>query len=243
MDELDKILGDQGKETPSKETPVKKEDPENKDPEVLTKEQQLANVNKAIEEANRTLKEKRKQIKEGDDGDDPEKDEPKIDLSDPNSKAWDKHIKDAVAPVNSEIEAEKQEIFKFAFRDFVAARPGLAANSELMRKVIATYDRVKENTGRVREGVINDLRRAYAAENFENIDSERHQARVDKSRKEAIYADAGVSRGASNYHQEREAEPVYDDQDAAILARWNMTPQSHAQLVKELEDKKKTEGQ
>ena len=88
---------------------------------------------------------------------------------------------------------------------------------------------------------MNDLRRAYAAENFETLESERHAGRVSQARREAIYSDAGVSRGASSYHQEREMDPEYSSQDAAILARWGMSPQEHAALKKEQDAKKEKE--
>ena len=113
---------------------------------------------------------------------------------------------------------EKQELFGFTFKDFVKSKPALAGNPDKMKAVIATYNRIKDNTGRVKEGILNDLNRAYAAENYEAITEQRQAGRVDRARRDAIYSDAGVSRGASNYQQEHEDEPVYDDQDAAILA-------------------------
>lgn len=236
MDDLDKILGDQGKETPSTE-PAK--EPENKepkkDPEILSKEQHLANVNKAISEANAELKKKREALKN--DGKEPEEEIPVINLKDPNSKAWDKHISEKVDPVAQEMEAEKNEIFKFTFQDFISQHPSLASSPDKMKAVISTYNVLKQNTGRTKEGVMHDLRRAYAAENFEVLTDEKRNARIKKAQQDAIYSDAGVSRGAGNYLQERESEPTYDDQDLAILGKWGMSPQEHAKMVKEQNEK------
>lgn len=237
MDELDKILGDQNKETPSDAGAKKPAENKEKDPEVLSKEQELANINKALAEAKSELKSVRKEIKGGN-GDESEDPALKINLEDPNSKAWDKHITDKINPVAAEVEAEKQELFGFTFKDFVKTKPALAGNPEKMKQLIATYNRIKDNTGRVKEGILNDLNRAYAAENYEAIVDQRQAGRVDRARRDAIYSDAGVSRGASNYQQEHEDEPVYDDQDAAILAKWNMTPQEHAKMIA---DNKKAE--
>jgi hypothetical protein len=242
-EELDKILGGQDQDPSSDAGDKKPEEkkPDQKDPEVLSKEQELTNINNAIRDAKADLKKIRTEKKEIQ-GEKPGEEEiPKINLEDPSSKAWDRHIKENVNPLAEELEAEKSERFSFAFKDFVSTHPGLEKSPEKMKAVIATYERLKNNTGRTREGIMNDLRRAYAAENFETIESERHSGRVSQARRDAIYSDAGVSRGASSYHQERETDPEYSNQDAAILARWGMSPQEHAALKKEQDAKKEKE--
>ena len=237
MDELDKVLGEKGKETPK--DPIEKKEPEKKDPkelEIEQREQHLANLDKAIAEKNEELRLKRKAAKKESD-DDEDEDEPEIDFKDPSAKAWGKHINKSIDPVTKELEAEKQEIFKFAFKAFAGDKPALLASPEKMKQLITTYERIKDNTGRTEQGILNDLRRAYAAENADSILEDRSRGRVVQARKDAVYADAGISRGASNYQQDREIDPVYDDQDAAILAKWGMTPQEHAKLKKEQDEK------
>lgn len=242
----EKIVDPSG-DSPSKE-PVKEpakepaKEPEKKpeDPVISKEEQHLANLNKAIDDANDELRKirdaKKKELEDPETP--PEEKDLKIDLDDPNSKAWDKHIKKSVDPVNKELDAEKAETFRFTLRDYLKDKPALAANPDRLRKVIQTYERIKENTGRTKDGILYDLARAYGAEFHEELAAEKTKSRIEKARKDAIYSDAGVSRGAGNYQSEREEEPEYTDEDTQILAKWNMTPQAHAQMVKELREKK-----
>lgn len=218
------------------------EDPET-DPAILSKAEQLANLDKAIDEANDKLRKKREALKSGkvDEDDDEDNDELEINLKDPNSKAWDKHIKKTVDPALKELDAEKQELFKYTLQEFLVDKPALYANPEKLQAVIETYGRIRNNTGRVKEGIINDLQRAFAAEHHEELQNDKTKVRVDKARKEAIYADPGVSRGAGNYQPEREITPVYSDQDAKILAKWNMTPEEHSKMTKEMQEKRDAE--
>ena len=99
MDELEALLAE-GDKTP---TPASEETQENKkDEEVLKKEQQLANLQKAIAEANTQLKDLRKPKTQAQE----DEEIPKIDMDDPSSKAWNKHINSQVNPLQEELEKE-----------------------------------------------------------------------------------------------------------------------------------------
>ncbi len=234
MSELEDLLAEE-KDTPApaSQEPIEKEPivEETKSPEEVKKEEHLANINKAIAEANEELRKKRKQVKE------PviEEDElPKIDMKDPSAKAWDKHISEKVNPLSAENDKEKDEVRDYALQTFLSDKPSLAKSPEKLKSVMETYYRLSEGkiSGKTFEGVITYLEKAYAAESKDEILAQQRRDRVARAQADAVFSDPAVSRGSTSYSSERESTPTYNEEAKAILAKWNMTPQEHAELVK-----------
>lgn len=227
-EELDKLLAE--KDQPASEAKPSKTEAKTQDDPVKKEEERLANVRKAIEEANAELRKVRKETK--DVKSQPVEEElPKIDLSDPNSKAWDKHFNEKVNPVKDEMAKEKEEIRTFALQKFLADKPNLARDPEKIKRVINTYERIRTASERTTEGVLIDLKKAYAAEFADDILQERQQDRISRAQGDAIFSDPAVSRGSTSYQTEKEKAPHYDRESVAILAKWGMTPEEHAKLV------------
>lgn len=219
-EELDKILADADKSTAAPASGEKS--PEQVKAEESKKaEDHLANIKKAIVEANEILRKARVAVKTGITT---EEELPKIDFADPGSKAWDKHISERVDPLKDEISKEKEEIRTFALKEFLRDKPNLAKDSEALKRVMGTYEKIKTASERTKEGVLIDLSRAYAAEYHDEILEGKRQDRYEEAAGDAIFSDPGVSRGSTSYPQDRERNPHLSKDDEAILARWNMTP-------------------
>jgi len=224
MAELDDIFGAEEKETPKPSSDTTKvegqvEKPEEK--ELEKKTQQLDNLNKAIQEAEAQLRKKRqKPVKEDD-----EEELPKIDDNDPSSKAWNKRINDRVAPALSELEQAKSERRQFALRQFLQNRPSIAANSEKIKKMMDTYERIKTSSELTSEGILMDIERAYAADNYQEILATQDSEEIDEARAQSAASSIGVSRGASTAYATRQPKPKYNlsDDDKLQLAKWGMT--------------------
>ena len=107
--ELEKLLADEDKTSAQAlEDKSKTKSPEEDKAELALKEEErLANIRKAIAEANAELKTIRTATKKEKSGIEAEEELPKIDFNDSGSKAWDKHIKDTVNPLQAELEKEK----------------------------------------------------------------------------------------------------------------------------------------
>lgn len=251
MDELDELLGEEEKETPEapKESnpeagqPGEDENDKKLQEEAEKKQQHLDSLNDSIAKQNALLKKLRAETKAAKRGEVPKDDEedlPRIDLDDPSSKAWDRHVSNKLDPIAQEIEQEKEEIRTFALREFLNDKPNLARNPERLKRLMQTYEKIRTASERTREGVLIDLNRAYAAENYENLLDHRRSQRVDQARAEALAYDIGVSSGSTAYPSDRgeRSQVHYSREDAAILARWGMSPSEHAKLKAE-QDKKK----
>ena len=234
-DTLEEILGtgkeEKTSEKPLEETPVVSEEQKKQDEEAQKKQEQLVNLNKAIEEANKTLKEKRKAIKKPVQEEE-EEELPKIDMNDPSSKAWNKHIQDNVNPIQAELDKEKQEIRTFAFKQFLKDKPNLVSNPDNLKKIIETYDRIKTASERTVEGVLIDLDRAYASENYEELLSAAGQRASSKARAEEAFSDIAVSRGSTAYPTQRTSNPQLSEDDKAQLAKWGMSAEEYFKLKK-----------
>ncbi len=189
------------------------------------KEEQLANLEKAIKEEQDRLRKVRKERKEGKPIDLEEDEIPKINMDDPGAKAWDRRIKEAIAPANQELEKAKEERRLFALRQFLAEKPSLSKNPEKIRAMMETYDRLKTSTELTSEGITMDLEKAYAAEHADELVRAARGARIEGARNDAIMSDIGVSRGSSTYSREKEEKPVtLSEEERQILSRWGMTP-------------------
>ncbi len=224
-EELKALLGEDTESTPpaeeakpEKETPAPEEDPQ-----VKAKQEQLANLDKAIKEEQVRLQKVRKERKESKPVE--EEELPQINLEDPSAKAWDKRIQDAISPANRDLEKAKDERRLFALRQFLAEKPALSKNPERLKAMMETYDRLKTSSELTSEGITMDLERAYAAEHADELMRAARTARMDGARNDAIFSDIGVSRGSSTYSTEKEvqAEHLTEDQKQ-VLARWGMTP-------------------
>jgi hypothetical protein len=228
MSELEDLLNGKTKENKT-ESLDDKSTVETND-EVVKKEQQLQNLNKAIAEANIILKTKRKEAKNQSEEDDI----PKINMEDPSSKAWDRHISDKVNPVMETLEREKEEIRTYALKQFLSDKPALASDPNKLKSLLDTYKSLSDGkiSEKTSEGVLIYLDKAYAAENFEELNQQSRERRIAKARADAIYSDSAVSRGATGYVEQREVTPHLSEDDRAILAKWGMSPADYIALKK-----------
>jgi hypothetical protein len=228
-DTLEEIIGVE-KETPATSGPTgPAEKPE--DEEIRKKSEQLANVRKAIDQANdelRKLRAAKKTVKlQPQDG---EEILPKIDLDDPSAKAWDQRIKDTVNPVQAELDSEKREIRTFALQQFLADKPALSKDPAKIKELVELYEKIRTATERTTEGVLLDLQRAYAALNADELIAAARGKRIDKAQADSTFSDMAVSHGASSYQSPK--KPNYSaqltDEDKLQLSKWGMSPEEWA---------------
>lgn len=227
MEEENKIAEETIAPAPASEPIAQEEIKVEEDDEVKRRREHLENINKAIAESNRILREKREQIKAT--KTDPDE-LPKIDLDDPSSKAWDKHIRENVNPIRSEMEEEKKEIRTFALEKFLADKPALAKDTEKVKELVMLYDKIKTATERTTEGVLRDLQKAYAALHSEELIATARGQRIEKAQADSTFSDIAVSRNTSTYQQPKKKDHSKElsKEDELILARWGTTPQEWA---------------
>lgn len=199
------------------------------DAELEAKALKKANLDKAIEEAEEKLRQKREaakvvQSKEVEKDEDDESDA-KIDFNDPAAKAWDKHIRDNVSPISNEREAEKAEIRKFTIKEFLTDKPALARDPEKVKELIDMYDRIKSNTGLTKEGVLLDLGRAFGALYHEQLSEAAKTQRFEKVKEMELFSSPAVDQGATGYINEKQKRPNLSQDDLKILQNWGMTPE------------------
>lgn len=212
------------KETPipASETKVSEEQTKEVD-ESRQKEEQLSNLQRAIREANEELKQIRLAKKLAKDTPPQEEEVPTIDLNDPSAKAWDKHIRESVSPLQAEAEAEKKEIRTFALQTFLADKPALAKNPESVKQLVALYEKIRTATERNTEGVLVDLKRAYAALHADELIATAKGQRIETAQAESLASDIAVSRGASSYQAPKKSRPTLSAEDKLQLAKWGMS--------------------
>lgn len=239
MQELDEILkGEAAKpEEKAQKTALEakaEEEKKQEDLEVQKKKEQLENLNKAIHEANEQLKKSREAKKT-----ETEEEIPKIDFNDPSSKAWDRHIKENVTPMQEELAKEKEEIRTFALREFLSDKPSLSNDPEKIKELMATYEKLKTASERTKEGVLIDLNKAFGAVFHDELISQARESRVRKAQGDALFSDPAVSRGSTAYFKEHEANPAdsLSDDDKQILAKWGMTPDEWGKTKVEMDKK------
>jgi len=199
-------------------------------------QEHLANLKKAIAEADTILKTKRQQAKDPNYVP-PAEELPEIDRKDPGAKAWMKEIKDSVDPLTKELEKEKQEIRSFAIKQFLQDKPNLVQNPEKLKQVIETYDRIKVATERTVEGVLIDLDKAYAAENHEELLTMANQRISSRAKAEERSSDIAVDRGSTSYPTQRDTNPKLPEDAVAQLAKWGMTEAQYWELKKKYPNK------
>lgn len=162
------------------------------------KEEVKANLDKAIVEAQETLRQTRADIKKAKTATEIEDENlPEIDMNDPSAKAWDKHIRQAVAPASSQLEKQKDEVRTFALRTFLKDKPALAKNPEKLKELMANYDRIKVATEQTQEGILLDLDKAYGATFHEELISAARNRRLDQAKEDMISSDIAIDRGAT----------------------------------------------
>lgn len=226
MAELEDILAGITETTPTPPVETKEEIVE--DPEVIAKAEQLANLNKAIAESQRKLKDLRAAKKQP-----VEEDEvPKIDFNEPSSKAWDKHIRESVNPMQAELEKERDEVRGFALKEFLSTKPALARNPDKLKEVMEVYERSHTATERTQQGVLRDLQKAYAYVHDDELLNRARQERVEQAESDILFSDAGVSRGATAYNAPKDTQPRLSQEDRDILSKWGITPTEYIEDVK-----------
>lgn len=229
-EELEKLLDDG--QTKDQTSSGEKSSEQIKEEEKLKAEEHLANIKKAIEQGNDELKKIRQAKKAGKTVEEIEEDDlPQIDFNDKGARAWDKRISDTVKPLAEEAAKEKEEIRTFAIKKFLEDKPELAKDPEKVKRVISTYEKIRTATERTTEGVLLDLRKAYAAEYADEILQNNENERLDRARGEVIFSDIAVSRGESSFREEKKAKPHLSSADAKILAKWDMSPEEWIKLA------------
>ena len=208
-------------EVPVEEVVIPTPEPEQPkvDDEEKRKNEQLENLNAAIAQANdelRTIRAQKREAKE-------ETPDLKVDLNDPNAQAWDKHIADKVSPVQAELDAEKREVRTFALQSFLADKPVLSQSPEKVKELVALYEKIRTATERTPEGVIVDLKRAYAALHADTLIAAAHNDRVDKVKAEAAQLEEAATHGGSSYQAPRKVRSKLSDDDKSQLAKWGIT--------------------
>lgn len=196
---------------------TKVESPE--DVEIKAKEERKSNLDKAIVEANDELRRTREATKKAKEGV-VEEELPKIDENDPSSKAWDKRIKDNVAPALSQLEKQKDEVRTFALRKFLADKPALAKNPEKLKELMSNYDRIKTATEMTAEGISIDLEKAYGATFHEELVSAARNGRIDRAKEDMISTDIVVDKGASSETSAKPVKRQYSAEERKIIEGW-----------------------
>ncbi len=160
-----------------------------------------------------------------------------IDENDPDAKPWIQRIKDSVSPVQEELEKEKAEIRQFALDEFLADKPALAKSPEKLKSVLGLYDRIKTASERTKEGVILDLRKAYAAEFHDELLEADRQNRVEGVRRDAAFSDAAISRGSTAYSNPKETRIKLTPEEEKLAVRWYGSPEAYAKMKAEQQQK------
>lgn len=230
MDNLENI-GEPEKDTQTTSSEPEEVQKEEKleDEKISKKEEQLNNLNKAIQEAEAHLRKKRAKPQPKQEE---EEESIQIDDSDPSSRAWNKRISESLAPVQSEIEQAKSERRVFALRQFLQDKPTLAKNAEKISRLMDTYEKIKSSSELTSEGILTDIARAYYADNHQDILATEDSREIERAKAESIASDIGVSKGSTTYTPQREAFVPLSDEDKAILAKWNFPEEEFKALKK-----------
>ena len=165
-----------------------------------------------------------------------------IDENDPDAQAWIKKIQSSVSPVQDELDKEKAEIRQFALDEFLADKPALAKSPEKLKSVLGLYDRIKTASERTKEGVILDLRKAYAAEFHNELLEADVQNRVEGVRRDAAFSDIAISRGSTAYSSPKDARVKLTPEEEKLAVRWYGSPEAFAKMKQEQQKKLEEES-
>lgn len=232
-DELEKLLSEEpGKETPK--TASTEEKKSEVDPVLLKRQEELTNIEKAKKQALDDLRKLREDIKKEKGGKvaSEEDNTPRIDLNDPSAKAWDKHIKDTVAPFSGTLEKEKQEIMESSLEDFLADKPALAKNPDKLKELMQTYEKISTASGRTKEGVLKDLKKSFAAIYHDELISAARGKRIERAQVDAMFSSPAVSGGATHYGEDKGIDAPLSEDDRAVLQKWGMTESEWREMKK-----------
>ncbi len=177
------------------------------DEEIRSKEEHLAHVQAAIDAENQRLKEARAKANAARIAQDSEE-EPilKVDLTDPSAKAWDKHIRDTVAPAQSILDKEKDEVRTAALETFLKAKPALAKDPEKVKSLMEEYERLSSGkiTELQRDGVSLYLSKAYASLYHDVLTDPARLRQFSDAQADIDLTESAVDSGATTYPRERE---------------------------------------
>ncbi len=210
------VVEEKKEEKPVVVEPKVEETPEAK--EIRLKEEKKQNLDKAIVEAEDTLRGLRKTIK--DEKKPTEEEIPKIDDNDPGAKAWNKRITEAVAPATEQLEKQKGEVRTFVLREFLKDKPALAKNPEKLKELMGNYERIKSSTELTREGIQADLEKAYGATFSQELISAARNGRIDKAKEDMIMSDIAIDHGVTTETTEAPKKKVMSAEEKAIVAQW-----------------------
>ena len=91
---------------------------------------------------------------------------------------------------------------------------------------MSKYERIKESTGRTREGVMLDLDSAYAATFHRELLEVARNRKIEQAKADILFSDIAVSKGATAYtSKDSSPNEKLSEDDRKILARWGTTPQ------------------
>ena len=216
MNNLEDVLGGETEiETQKESLEVETSEDKKQDELVQKKQEQLENLNRAIQEANEQLRNARTTRKTT------LEDIPRIDFEDPSAQAWDKHIKESVDPLQKEVEKEKEEIFDLSLRKFLNDNPYIASKPEKLKELVEVYQRNNTSSGRVAEMVYNNLQKSAAFLFHDELISQVRENRIKGAKADALFSDPSISRGSTAYSRERESSPAIGltDEEKQIILR------------------------
>jgi hypothetical protein len=228
--ELDKVLkAEEEKDTPpavepEREEPVKTE-------EELKREEHLANLKKATEEAEGELQKIRKATKAAKANPLPEEEDDLPDITqtieqDPTAKAFDRRQDRKIQPLKDEMEQAKSEVRGFALRQFLASNPALARNAAKVKEMMQYYEKAHTCTERTAEGVLLDLRRAAGAVFSEELLDMAKGRRNLEAQADEMFSAPAIDNGATGYRAQRDtAKVALSREQKDMLQKWGMTEQ------------------
>ncbi len=220
--ELDNELEKNEKVTPPAPTPPAKTEEE------VKKEEQLANLNKAVEEAEtklRTLRADTKKAKQS--ASEEEDDLPNIDDTieqDPTAKAFDRRQDRKIQPLKDDMENAKSEVRGYALRQFLTSNPALARNTTKVKELMEFYDKAHTCTERTTEGVLLDLRRAAGAVFADELLQMAQTGRQQMAEADAAFSAPAIDNGATGYRsQAPSAAKKLTAEEKEMLAKWHIS--------------------
>jgi hypothetical protein len=227
--ELDKVLNEEKeKDTPAAPEPEAQPTEPQKTNEEIKEEQRLANLKKAIVEAEGELTAIRKAKKSEKSATTPEEEDdlPNIEQTieqDPTAKAFDRRQDRKIQPLKDEMEQAKSEVRGFALRQFLDANPSLARDSNKVKEMMQYYEKIRTCTERTAEGVLLDLRKAAAVVFHEDILNAARNQRDNEAQAEQAFSEPAVSSGTTGYRTPTDhSKKTLTAEERAMLAKWNV---------------------
>jgi predicted RNase H-like nuclease (RuvC/YqgF family) len=231
--ELEKALNeDKEKDTPPASQPPAKTEEE------VKKEEQLANLNKAVQEAElklQTLRTDAKKVKKGiGEEEDDLPDISKTIEEDPTAKAFDRRQDRKIQPLRDEAESAKSEVRGYALRQFLASNPALARNTSKVKEMMEFYDKAHTCTERTTEGVLLDLRRAAGAVFADELLQMAQTGRQQMAEADAAFSSPAIDNGATGYrNQQQPGTKKLSSEEKTMLAKWGIPEDEWQKEAKE----------